>query len=147
MPAQIAEGVALVTDALSRTTLGPYQLQAAIAAIHDEAAGPGVDRLGADPRAVRAAGIDRAEPDGDAEPRDRARRGAGAACGPAVARSISTTAGRSPDTTGCWPCARICTKWTVTSTRARDGYLAASRRTMSVPEKRYLEAKAHRLTR
>lgn len=33
----IAEGVALVTDAMSRTRLGPYQLQAAIAAIHDEA--------------------------------------------------------------------------------------------------------------
>jgi predicted RNA polymerase sigma factor len=29
--------VALVTDALSRTRLGPYQLQAAIAAVHDEA--------------------------------------------------------------------------------------------------------------
>ena len=34
----IAEGVALVTDALARTPLGPYQLQAAIAAVHDEAA-------------------------------------------------------------------------------------------------------------
>ena len=33
----IDEGVALVTDALSRTRLGPYQLQAAIAAVHDEA--------------------------------------------------------------------------------------------------------------
>jgi RNA polymerase sigma factor (sigma-70 family) len=35
--ASIQEGVALVSDALSRTTLGPYQLQAAIAAVHDEA--------------------------------------------------------------------------------------------------------------
>ena len=33
----IAEGVALITDALPRGTAGPYQLQAAIAAIHDEA--------------------------------------------------------------------------------------------------------------
>jgi RNA polymerase sigma factor (sigma-70 family) len=33
----IAEGVALVTDALPRGPTGPYQLQAAIAAIHDEA--------------------------------------------------------------------------------------------------------------
>lgn len=33
----IAEGVALVSDALSRGEPGPYQLQAAIAAIHDEA--------------------------------------------------------------------------------------------------------------
>ena len=33
----IAEGVALLTDALPRGATGPYQLQAAIAAIHDEA--------------------------------------------------------------------------------------------------------------
>ena len=33
----IAEGVALVTDALHRGAAGPYQLQAAIAALHDEA--------------------------------------------------------------------------------------------------------------
>jgi len=35
--AQIAEGVALLTDALPRGPTGPYQLQAAIAAVHDEA--------------------------------------------------------------------------------------------------------------
>jgi RNA polymerase sigma factor (sigma-70 family) len=34
----IEEGVALVTDTLARAPLGPYQLQAAIAAVHDEAA-------------------------------------------------------------------------------------------------------------
>ncbi|HEV2918225.1 MAG TPA: DUF6596 domain-containing protein, partial [Actinomycetota bacterium] len=33
----IAEGVALVTDALSSGPVGPYKLQAAIAAVHDEA--------------------------------------------------------------------------------------------------------------
>jgi RNA polymerase sigma factor (sigma-70 family) len=33
----IAEGVSLVTNALSRGPTGPYQLQAAIAALHDEA--------------------------------------------------------------------------------------------------------------
>jgi RNA polymerase sigma factor (sigma-70 family) len=35
--AQIEEGVALVTRALGKTPIGPYQLQAAIAAVHDEA--------------------------------------------------------------------------------------------------------------
>ena len=35
--AAIAEGVALITDALPHGPTGPYQLQAAIAAIHDEA--------------------------------------------------------------------------------------------------------------
>jgi len=34
----IAEGVALVTQTLSKGAVGPYQLQAAIAAVHDEAA-------------------------------------------------------------------------------------------------------------
>ena len=33
----IAEGVALVSEALPRGPTGPYQLQAAIAAVHDEA--------------------------------------------------------------------------------------------------------------
>nr|WP_212845831.1 DUF6596 domain-containing protein [Catellatospora sp. IY07-71] len=36
--AMIAEGVALVSEALPRGNVGPYQLQAAIAAVHDEAA-------------------------------------------------------------------------------------------------------------
>jgi predicted RNA polymerase sigma factor len=35
---QIAEGVALVSAALPRGAVGPYQLQAAVAAVHDEAA-------------------------------------------------------------------------------------------------------------
>jgi RNA polymerase sigma factor (sigma-70 family) len=35
--AQIDEGVSLVTETLGTTAIGPYQLQAAIAAIHDEA--------------------------------------------------------------------------------------------------------------
>jgi RNA polymerase sigma factor (sigma-70 family) len=34
----IEEGVALISDTLTRAPLGPYQLQAAIAAVHDEAA-------------------------------------------------------------------------------------------------------------
>jgi predicted RNA polymerase sigma factor len=36
--AAIAEGVVVITDAMSRTLLGPYQIQAAIAAVHGEAA-------------------------------------------------------------------------------------------------------------
>jgi RNA polymerase sigma factor (sigma-70 family) len=35
---QIAEGVALISATLSKGSVGPYQLQAAIAAVHDEAA-------------------------------------------------------------------------------------------------------------
>ncbi|MFE9691087.1 RNA polymerase sigma factor [Micromonospora sp. NPDC005806] len=36
-PAAIAEGTALITRAMARGPVGPYQLQAAIAALHDEA--------------------------------------------------------------------------------------------------------------
>ena len=36
--AQIDDGLALITHTLGTTSLGPYQLQAAIAAVHDEAA-------------------------------------------------------------------------------------------------------------
>jgi RNA polymerase sigma factor (sigma-70 family) len=36
----IDEGVALISEALARTPLGPYQLQAAIAAVHDESDSP-----------------------------------------------------------------------------------------------------------
>ncbi|MFI7152932.1 RNA polymerase sigma factor [Nonomuraea sp. NPDC050022] len=36
-PAYITEGIALITGALARGPTGPYQLQAAIAALHDEA--------------------------------------------------------------------------------------------------------------
>jgi predicted RNA polymerase sigma factor len=38
--AQIAEGVALLSAVLPKGSVGPYQLQAAIAAVHDEAARP-----------------------------------------------------------------------------------------------------------
>jgi RNA polymerase sigma factor (sigma-70 family) len=38
--AAIAEGVALISEALAGSPLGPYQLQAAIAAVHDDAARP-----------------------------------------------------------------------------------------------------------
>ncbi|MGB8474979.1 MAG: sigma-70 family RNA polymerase sigma factor [Candidatus Acidiferrum sp.] len=37
---QIAEGVALISAALPKGSIGPYQLQAAIAAVHDEASRP-----------------------------------------------------------------------------------------------------------
>ena len=37
---EIAEGTELLTTALGQGAIGPYQLQAAIAALHDEAAGP-----------------------------------------------------------------------------------------------------------
>ena len=52
-PRPIEEGRALVDRALRRGRPGPYQVQAAIAALHDEAARPGRHRLAADRRALR----------------------------------------------------------------------------------------------
>ena len=43
--AAIAEGLALIARALGTVSIGPYQLQAAIAAVHDEA-GPPARRTG-----------------------------------------------------------------------------------------------------
>ncbi len=42
----IAEGVALLSATLPKGSVGPYQLQAAIAAVHDEAAQAGETRIG-----------------------------------------------------------------------------------------------------
>jgi predicted RNA polymerase sigma factor len=49
----IAEGVALISATLPKGRVGPYQLQAAIAAVHDEAAQRRRDGLAADPGALR----------------------------------------------------------------------------------------------
>ncbi len=43
---QIAEGVALLSATLPKGSVGPYQLQAAIAAVHDEAAQGRTTRIG-----------------------------------------------------------------------------------------------------
>ena len=71
----IREGVALVTDTLARAPLGPYQVQAAIAAIHDEAARAEDTDWAPDRRPVRVAGATSPEPDGHAEPGRRRRDG------------------------------------------------------------------------
>ena len=57
---------------------GPYQLQAAIAAVHSEAAERERDGLAADRRAVRGAGRVRSLTGGRAEPRGRCVSGRGA---------------------------------------------------------------------
>jgi len=54
--------VALVTAALSRGSVGAYQLQAAIAAVHDEAPSAEATDWPTDPGAVRAAVADVGQP-------------------------------------------------------------------------------------
>ncbi|GAA4463523.1 RNA polymerase sigma factor [Phytohabitans houttuyneae] len=139
--AAICEGVGLVSAALTTTEVGPYQLQAAIAAVHDEAERTEdtdwaqilglydlLDRLAPGPMvtlnrivavamvygpATGLAQLDRAEAD------------------PALAGHHRTHAVRAHllDLAG-------------EREAAREQYRLAAKRTLSVPEQRYLESKA-----
>jgi predicted RNA polymerase sigma factor len=142
--AAIAEGVGLITDALSRAPLGAYQLQAAIAAVHAEASSAEetdwpqilalynmLEQLAPNPMVAlnRAVAV-------------------GMVRGPQAALQIVATLEADK---------RIAGHHRVDSVRAhlhelagdrgaaRAGYLAAARRTTSMPEQRYLEARAARL--
>ena len=74
--AQIREGVALVTEALALGDAGEYQLQAAIAAVHDVAPRVEDTDWAAILGTVPAAGAADGQPGGDAQPRDRGGDGA-----------------------------------------------------------------------
>jgi RNA polymerase sigma factor (sigma-70 family) len=137
----IAEGVALVSEVLTRGALGPFQLQAAIAAVHAEAATAAdtdwpqilglyglLERIAPNPtvalnRAVAvgmavgpAAGLEALEAVKGMDGHHRLE---------AVRAHLLEMAG---ETAG-----------------ARDAYREAARRTTSLPERRYLEGRAARL--
>jgi RNA polymerase sigma factor (sigma-70 family) len=143
--AYVEEGTALITDALARTPLGPYQLQAAIAAVHDEAPSAQdtdwpqilalyelLERVSDNPmvtlnHAVAVAMVE----------------------GPRAGLQLLTTL-ETDD--------RVAAHHRLDAVRAhllemagdhaaaRAGYRSAARRTTSLPEQRYLEARAARLT-
>ena len=141
----IAEGVALVSDALSRTRLGPYQLQAAIAAIHDEA--PSVDETDwAQMLALYdcSSGRRRARWSRSTAP-SRWRWSAGRPPGSTCWRRSRPTIGWRA-TTGCTPSAPTSSSAPATTAAARDSYRTAARLASNVPERRYLDAKAASLT-
>jgi RNA polymerase sigma factor (sigma-70 family) len=141
----IAEGVALVTAALPRGPTGPYQLQAAIAAVHDEASSAEATdwpqivalyellrRIADNPvvalnQAVAVAMVDgpRAGLDllGALEADERIAEDRRLH---AVRAHLLELAGDRPG--------------------ARDAYLAAARRATNLPQQRYLHARAARLT-
>ncbi|MDX3191058.1 sigma factor-like helix-turn-helix DNA-binding protein [Streptomyces sp. MN03-5084-2B] len=140
----VDEGVALITKALATAPVGPYQLQAAIAAVHDEAAtaedtdwaeiltlydllrvvapGPMVTLN----RVVAFAQVHGSEK-GLAELKEAAKDAALAKHHrvDAIRAHLLETIG---DRAG-----------------ARDAYLAAARRTLSLPEQAYLQSRAARL--
>jgi RNA polymerase sigma factor (sigma-70 family) len=142
--ALIREGVALVTQTLATARLGPYQVQAAIAAVHDEAPTADdtdwvqilalyrvLDRIAPNPmatlnQAVALAMVD--GPDAGLEllaTLDDDRRLDGHHRLLSVRAHLLELAG---DEAG-----------------ARDAFRAAARRTTSAPERRFLEARAARL--
>jgi RNA polymerase sigma factor (sigma-70 family) len=140
----IAEGIALTTRALATAPIGPYQLQAAIAAVHDEAArfedtdwdqilglyellgrltpGPMVDLN----RIVAVAMVH--------GPQAGLRRLAAAEADPVLAGHHRLAAVRAH-----------LLELAGDQEAAHAAYLLAARRTLSLPEQRYLRSRAARL--
>jgi RNA polymerase sigma factor (sigma-70 family) len=143
---QIEEGVALVTRTLGKGPVGPYQLQAAIAAVHDEAASSEetdwpqilalyevLEHVSPSPivtlnRAVAVGMVN------------------GPRAGLAVLGSLDGDA-RMAQTHRLDAVRGHLLELAGDEAGARESYLRAARRTASVPEQRYLALRAARLTR
>jgi RNA polymerase sigma factor (sigma-70 family) len=140
----IAEGVGLTTEALATAPIGPYQLQAAIAAVHDEAAHAAdtdwpqilalydlLRRIAAGPMVTLNRVVAVAMVDG---PGAGLRELGAAEAEPGLAGHHRLAAVRAHllDLAG-------------DHAAARDEHLRAAQRTLSIPERRYLESRADRL--
>jgi predicted RNA polymerase sigma factor len=142
--AQIAEGVALISETLKRAPLGPYQVQAAIAALHAEAQTAEatdwpqilalyrlLERLSPNPmvtlnRAVALAMVE----------------------GPRAGLVLLETLDRDDRLAGHHRLEAVrghLLEMASDLAAARASYQLAARRTTSVPEQRYLESRAARL--
>jgi RNA polymerase sigma factor (sigma-70 family) len=143
--AAIQEGIALITQTLPRTLLGPYQVQAAIAAVHDEARRAEETDW---PQILALYGLlDRLAPG----PMVTLNRAVAVAMvqGPRAGLDVLTTLDED---------ARVAAHHRLAAVRAhlldlagdtaaaRAAYQVAARRTTSLPEQRYLESRAARLT-
>lgn len=143
--AQIREGVALLTSTLGKAPVGPYQLQAAIAAIHDEAATADdtdwpqilalydvLERIAPSPvvtlnRAVAVAMVK----------------------GPLAGLAVLGTVESDPQLTRSHRLEAVrahLLELSGDAAAAREAYLRAAGSTASLPERRYLAARAARLT-
>lgn len=140
----IAEGVQLITGALTGTPLGPYQLQAAIAAVHDEA----LDFAGTD--WAQIVGLYRLLVVLSPRPVVLLTRAVAVAMSDGPAAGLHLVAQLADDE-------RISGSHRLEAVRAhllemsgdlesaRHFYLFAARRTTSRPEQRYLDDRAARL--
>ncbi|MEH1128759.1 RNA polymerase sigma factor [Micromonospora sp. CPCC 206061] len=140
----IEEGVALITDTLARAPIGPYQIQAAIAAVHDEA--------------PRADDTDWPQILGLYSVLERVAPGPMVTLNHAIALAMVKGPRAGLDLLATLDSDdRIASHHRLAATRAhlleitgdaaaaRAQYQLAAKRTSSVPEQRYLEARAARL--
>ncbi len=140
----IAEGVDLITGILARARLGPYQLQAAIAAIHDEAA----DAASTDwPQIVALYELlAQVAPN----PMVTLNQAVAVAMmrGPGAGLDLLATLDADARMTGNHRLEAVrahLQEMDGDLEAARASYRSAARRTTSLPERRYLEARAARL--
>jgi RNA polymerase sigma factor (sigma-70 family) len=139
----IAEGTALVADTLAATTeLGPYQLQAAIAAVHAEA--PRVQ----DTDWAQILGLYQLL--GRVAPNPMATLNSAVAVAMVHGPEAGLTALEGlPELAGHHRLAAVrahLLEMAGSPAEARDAYRLAARRTTSLPERRYLESRAARLS-
>jgi RNA polymerase sigma factor (sigma-70 family) len=142
---QIAEGVALITVALPRGATGPYQLQAAIAAVHDEA--PSAEATDW-PQIVELYGLLLRVSDNPVVALNHAVAVA-MARGPQAGLDLLGRLEADERIAGDHRLRAVRAHLLEMSgdrTAARAAYLAAARRTTSLPQQRYLNARAARLT-
>ena len=139
----IAEGVALITETLARAPIGPYQIQAAIAAVHDEATrAEDTDWM----QILQLYGILRALAPGPMVTLNRIVAVA-MVDGPQLA--LTELAEVEKALAGHHRVAAVrahLLEMAGDRTAARDEYQRAARLTLSVPEQRYLQIRAGRLT-
>ena len=141
----IAEGVALVTHALTTTRLGPYQVQAAVAAVHAEAPSAEktdwpqilalyetLERLAPNPVVTLNRAVALAEVHGPRAGLDLLAALEQQSAALADHHMLHAVQGHLLEAVG-------------EPDAAREAYRAAARRTRSLPEQRYLDARARRL--
>jgi len=141
----IAEGIALISDTLSRGSIGSYQLQAAIAAVHDEAQRAGDTDW---PQILALYGLLNRMSDNPMVTLNHAIAAA-MVHGPAVGLDLLKELDTDPRIGGHYRLDAVrghLLEMAGEYTRAIGHYRAAAERTASIPERNYLTAKAARLS-
>jgi RNA polymerase sigma factor (sigma-70 family) len=141
----IAEGIALISDTLSRGSIGSYQLQAAIAAVHDEAQRAGDTDW---PQILALYGLLKQMSDNPMVTLNHAIAAA-MVHGPAVGLDLLKELDTDPRIGGHYRLDAVrghLLEMAGDHTRAIGHYRAAAERTASIPERNYLATKAARLS-